>query len=69
MGIQPRGWVLRTRECRLVVFNLAVWPGHAVAFGRVSPVVWGEVSEAARSGDPRTVLQRVGSGRIVFAPV
>ena len=52
-----------------MVFGLAVWLGRAVAFDRVSPVVWGEVSEVAGSGDPRTVLQRVGSGRIVFAPV
>ena len=42
--------------------------GRTVTFGRVSPVVLGEVSEAVGSSDLRTGPQRVGSGRSVCAP-
>ena len=51
-----------------MVFGLAVWPGRAVTFGWVSPVVWREVSEGAGSDDLRTGSQRVGSERTMFVP-
>ena len=52
----------------LVVVRKEVWRGLAAAFGQGLPVPWGGVSEGVGSGDPRTVILVVGSGRRVFVP-